>query len=115
MTRGELIRTERIRRGYTQEEVAAAARIKQQSYSDIEADKTASPRRTILKAISKMLDIPFESLLLGDDWREPIPEEGRIIGREYCRLSSEAKNRIMMIILQDKRDTESAEEVETRG
>lgn len=106
MTRGKMIREKRIRLGLSQEEVAGAARIYQQSYSDIEGDRTTSPRRAILKAISKMLDIPFESLLLGDDWREPIPESARVVAREYPSLRPENQNRILSIILEDKQQKE---------
>lgn len=102
MTRGKMIREKRIRLGLSQEEVANAAKISQQSYSDIEGDRTASPRRAILKAIGKMLEIPFESLLLGDDWREPIPESARVVAREYPSLRPENQNRILSIILEDK-------------
>lgn len=49
-----------------------------------------------------MLDIPFESLLLGDDWREPIPEEARVVAREYPHLRPEDKNKILNIILDAK-------------
>lgn len=102
MTRGETIRSARESRGLSQEAVAKAAKISQQSYSDIEADITKSPRRVILERISKMLDIPFESLLLGDDWREPIPEEARVIAREYATLPDDVKNKILMLIVEAK-------------
>ncbi len=102
MTRGEMIRAARESRGLSQATVAAAAKIAQQSYSDIEADITKSPRRVILERISKMLDIPFESLLLGDDWREPIPEEARVIAREYATCPDDIKNKILMLIVEAK-------------
>lgn len=111
MTRGKMIRDKRILLGLSQEAVASAAKISQQSYSDIDGDRTASPRRAILKAIGKMLDIPFESLLLGDDWREPIPESARVVAREYPSLRPENQNRILRIILEDRqqRDKQAQE------
>lgn len=111
MTRGQLIRTERERRGLSQQQVADTAKISQQTYSDIEGDRIQSPRRPILKAIAKMLEIPFESLLLGDDYRgENIPESARVVAREYPSLSPDAKNKILMIMIEDKQRREAEEE-----
>ena len=110
MTRGELIRSERIRRGFVQADMAKAAGISQQTYSDIESDRITSPRRPIMKAISKMLDIPFESLLLGDDWRSepPMSEADRVIAREIPHLSPEARDKIMVVMLEDRQNREAA-------
>ena len=116
MTRGQLIFAERKRRGLSQQDMAAAAKISQQSYSDIEKDIIKSPRRPILKAIGKMLDIPFESLLLGDDWRNepPMLEKHRVMARELPYLSPEAESKVLVVILEDKqrRQEEAEKEAE---
>lgn len=58
-----------------------------------------------------MLEIPFESLLLGDDYRgETIPEAARVVAREYPSLSPEAQNKILMIVIEDKQRREAEEE-----
>jgi transcriptional regulator with XRE-family HTH domain len=92
-----------------QESLAEAAKISQHTYSDIEGDRIASPRRPILKALAKMLDIPFESLLLGDDWRNepPMSEADRVISREIPGLSPEARNKILVVILEDKQQRDA--------
>jgi len=61
-TRGEIIREARDRLGFSQEQVAAAAKLTQQAYSNIENDRTDQPRRSSLKAIAKKLEIAEDQL-----------------------------------------------------
>ena len=61
-TRGEMIREARDRLGFSQEQVAASAKLTQQAYSNIENDRTDQPRRSSLKAIAKKLELAEDQL-----------------------------------------------------
>lgn len=102
MTRGELIKSARNRLGFSQEQVAEFVKLSQQSYSDIELDRIARPRDTTLRAISKMLEIPFETLLLGPGWKESVSQEARVVGQIYDEVPPDVQRRIMLMLLQAK-------------
>ena len=102
MTRGELIKSARSRLGFSQEQVADFVKLSQQSYSDIELDRIARPRETTLRAIGKMLDIPFETLLLGPGWKDEVSQEARVVGQIYDEVPPDVQRRIMLMLLQAK-------------
>ena len=60
----ENIRLERLRKGISQDKMANLLQISQNAYSKIESGKTTL---TIIRLhqIAKVLEIPFEKLLLG--------------------------------------------------
>ena len=103
-TRGSLIREARIARGYSQEQMSALLNISQQTYSTIEGDVVLNPRRNVLKKISEILDIPFETLLLGTTWSgEQLSEAAQSVARAYEELTPEGKVEIMATIFRLQR------------
>lgn len=101
-TRGELIRQARLMLGLTQEALAEAAHISQQAYSDIEADKTAQPRRSALRAIAHKLELPEEVLILN----RPGPvlsKEALRVAEEYETLPPAIQAKILMTLIEAKR------------
>lgn len=99
MARGELIRTRRDALNLSQQQVADAAHISQQSYAAIELDQVSNPKRSILKAISKMLDIPIETLIMNDQSVTGLSEGAVQVAKEYDKLSSEGKLAVMQALL----------------
>lgn len=100
LTRGALIAAKRKALQLTQQQVADAAKITQQSYAAIELDQIQQPKRTILKAISKMLDIPLETLIINDSTVTNLTEGAVQVAREYDRLTKSGKLIVMQAILQ---------------
>lgn len=101
-TRGELLKSRREALGFTQQDVATRLHITQQSYHAIETDVVVNPRRTTLKGLAKMLDIPYETLLLGPGWQDEVSEQGRVVGQMYDKLPREEQQQILFMLLQAK-------------
>ena len=111
-TRGTLIREARLARGYKQKDMAEMLSISQQAYSTIESDAITNPRRIILKRIAEILDIPFESLLLGTGWNSDQPSEAaQSVARAYDTLPHDARIQVMAVILELQRTTNTVNRV----
>lgn len=101
-TRGERIRQARVMLGLTQEAVAEAAHISQQAYSDIEADKTAQPRRSALRIIAKMLELPEDALILNRPGHA-LTKEALRVAEEYDALPPAIQAKILMTLIEARR------------
>lgn len=98
-TRGQLIKEARLNKGLSQEQVADAAKLTQQAYSNIENDKTDQPRRSALKAIAKILEIQEDALFT---LRMMPSKQAMDVAREYDCLPSNYQARILHTILEAK-------------
>lgn len=98
-------------RGLSQCELAGMVEISQQALAKIESGATARPSRDILERIAIILDIPFETLLLGDDIAAlNISEAGARVAREYDLADKDTQAKIMLILISQRqqRDREQA-------
>lgn len=96
-TRGEIIREARDRLGFSQEQVAAAAKLTQQAYSNIENDRTDQPRRSSLKAIAKKLELAEDQLFT----LHPAPSrQAQDIALAYDTLPPAYQIRMMHIVVE---------------
>ncbi|HRD65732.1 MAG TPA: helix-turn-helix transcriptional regulator [Candidatus Competibacter sp.] len=102
IARGELLRTKREQLNLTQQQVADAAHVTQQTYAAIELGQTKQPRKATLKAIGKKLMIPIEQLLLDDEEASGLSEEAILVAKTYDRLSQNGKLQVMQTMLRAK-------------
>lgn len=102
-TRGAIIRQARAALGLSQETVAEAAKITQQAYSDIENDRTAQPRRSALRAIARMLELPEDALILNKPGAHWASKEAQMIAEEYDHIPPAYQAKILMTLLEAKK------------
>lgn len=100
MSRGTTVREKRKEAGLTQEQVAKSIKVTQQTYSDFENDRIVNLRRSAVDALAKLLDIPVETLLIGE--RDTISKEARAIAMSYDRASRAVRERIALELLIDQ-------------
>ncbi len=72
----------------------------------LERGEAKNPSREIIERISKVLDIPFESLLLGEDAREGLSERDIMVAREYRDAPSKYQIEVMAILLKARHERE---------
>ena len=101
-TRGQLIRAARERLGLSQETVAKAAKITQQAYSNIECDATDQPRRSALKAIARLLELPEDQLVLNQPGTLMMSKEAQMVAREYDAIPPTFQSKILLTLLEAK-------------
>ena len=105
-TRGQVIRNARLALGLSQEAVAEVAKITQQAYSDIENDKTGQPRRSALRAIARMLELPEDALILNKPGAPcGASKEARMIAEEYDHLPAAWQAKILITLLEAKKNS----------
>ncbi len=98
-TRGKLIRDARQRMGLSQQQVADAAKLTQQAYSNIENDRTDQPRRSALKAIARCLGLDEEQLFT----LQPAPSrEAMTVACAFDTLPANYQARILHTIIEGK-------------
>ena len=103
-TRGTIIRQAREALKLSQEAVAETAKISQQAYSDIENDRTLQPRRSALKAIAKILQLPEDALILNNPSARIMSKEARMIAEEYDAIPPAYQAKILLALLEAKKE-----------
>ncbi|MCU0807929.1 MAG: helix-turn-helix domain-containing protein [Candidatus Contendobacter sp.] len=102
-TRGTIIRRAREALKLSQDAVAETAKISQQAYSDIENDRTLQPRRSALKAIAKMLQLPEDALILNKPGHRWMSKEAQMIAEEYDTIPPAYQAKILLALLEAKK------------
>ena len=91
MNRGEKIRTARLAKNMTQEELGALLGVQKSAIAKYESGRVVNIKRSTLKKISDILDIRPAELIFGEETTEKVDVAVNIIKRlgddaEFCEV-----------------------------
>ncbi len=96
-TLGQRMRSKRLDKGWTQEQLAARAGTNQAVIQKIENGKSLRPRK--IDQIAAVLGVNPAWLMFGDEAESMLPVEARDIAKAWCKLPEPHKTRIQQEIL----------------
>ena len=106
MIASAVLRAARKATDMNQDDLGDKVGVSGQYIGKLERGEAKNPSREIIERISKVLDIPFESLLLGDDAKEGLGEPEVMVARGYRDALMKNQLAIFAILLKDKEERE---------
>ena len=104
MNSGLMLKMARQKAGLTQDELGAQVEVSGQYIGKLERGEAKNPSRAIIKRISEVLDIPFESLLYGSDAREGVTEQDILLARAIRDLPSHYQIEISALVIRGQHE-----------